>query len=112
MRASRGAAQARLKIIASPAYSIARVSRTNRTGRRTRSFGPYWGAEPHASIRSASDWDVAEDLALIDARGHASQRIQAIGPLARAAVWECISIPDIRLQCQEIAQALATAEAA
>ena len=56
--------------------------------------------------------DVAEDLALIDARGHASQRVQAIGPLARASVWECISIPDIRLQCQEIAQALATAEAA
>ena len=56
--------------------------------------------------------DVAEDLALIDARGHASQRIQAIGPIARAAVWECISIPDIRLQCQDIAEALATAGAA
>jgi len=56
--------------------------------------------------------DVAEDFALINASGHPSLRIQVIGPLARAAFWECIAIPDIRLQCQEIAEALSTAEAA
>jgi uncharacterized NAD(P)/FAD-binding protein YdhS len=55
--------------------------------------------------------DVAEDYALIDAGGRRSPRIQVIGPLARAAFWECIAIPDIRLQCQEIADALAAAAA-
>ena len=56
--------------------------------------------------------DVAEDLALINSSGHPSRRIQVIGPLARAAFWDCIAIPDIRLQCQEIAEALSMAEAA
>jgi uncharacterized NAD(P)/FAD-binding protein YdhS len=56
--------------------------------------------------------DVAEDYALIDARGRPSRRIQAVGPLTRAAFWECIAIPDIRLQCQDIAEGLAAAEAA
>ena len=51
--------------------------------------------------------DVAETYALIDANGHPSSRIQVIGPLARAAFWECIAIPDIRLQCEDIAQAFA-----
>jgi uncharacterized NAD(P)/FAD-binding protein YdhS len=55
--------------------------------------------------------DVAEDYALVDAGGRASRRIQVIGPLTRAAFWECIAIPDIRLQCQDIADGLATAEA-
>jgi uncharacterized NAD(P)/FAD-binding protein YdhS len=27
--------------------------------------------------------------------------------LARAAFWECIAIPDIRLQCAQLADALA-----
>jgi uncharacterized NAD(P)/FAD-binding protein YdhS len=56
--------------------------------------------------------DVAEDYALVDAKGRPSRRIQAIGPLTRAAFWECIAIPDIRLQCQDIANGLASAEAA
>ena len=56
--------------------------------------------------------DVAENYALIDARGRPSRRIQAVGPLTRAAFWECIAIPDIRLQCQDIAEGLAAAEAA
>jgi len=49
--------------------------------------------------------DVAENYALIDAEGRPSHRVQVIGPLARAAFWECIAIPDIRLQCEEIADA-------
>jgi uncharacterized NAD(P)/FAD-binding protein YdhS len=56
--------------------------------------------------------DVAEDYSLVDAGGRASRRILVIGPLTRAAFWECIAIPDIRLQCQDIADGLATAEAA
>jgi uncharacterized NAD(P)/FAD-binding protein YdhS len=52
-------------------------------------------------------FDVAEDLGLVGADGRASRRIKAIGPLARAAFWECIAIPDIRLQCAQLADALA-----
>ena len=50
--------------------------------------------------------DVAEDYALIDSSGRPSRHIRVIGPLARAAFWECIAIPDIRLQCEDIAEAL------
>jgi len=52
-------------------------------------------------------FDVAEDLSLVGADGRASRRVKAIGPLARAAFWECIAIPDIRLQCAQLAEALA-----
>ena len=52
-------------------------------------------------------FDVADDLGLVGADGRASRRIKAIGPLARAAFWECIAIPDIRLQCAQLAEALA-----
>ena len=51
--------------------------------------------------------DVAETYALIDARGRLSPRVKVIGPLARAAFWECIAIPHIRLQCEDISKALA-----
>jgi uncharacterized NAD(P)/FAD-binding protein YdhS len=50
--------------------------------------------------------DVAEDFALIDKDGRSSRRIRALGPLARAAFWESIAIPDIRAQCQQLADAL------
>ena len=53
-------------------------------------------------------FDVAEDLSLVGFDGRASRRIKAIGPLARAAFWECIAIPDIRLQCAQLADALST----
>ena len=51
--------------------------------------------------------DIADDYAVIDAAGRPSRRIWAIGPLARAAFWESIAIPDIRQQCWDLAQALA-----
>ena len=51
-------------------------------------------------------FDVAEDLHIVGADGVPARRVQAIGPLARAAFWECIAIPDIRLQCQQVAEAL------
>lgn len=53
--------------------------------------------------------DVAEDLALVRADGTHSRRISAVGPLARAAFWESIAIPDIRLQCRDLAVAIASA---
>jgi uncharacterized NAD(P)/FAD-binding protein YdhS len=56
--------------------------------------------------------DVAEDYALIDSSGRPSRHIRVIGPLARAAFWECIAIPDIRLQCENIADSLAAERAA
>jgi uncharacterized NAD(P)/FAD-binding protein YdhS len=51
-------------------------------------------------------FDVAPDLGLVRADGAVSRRIKAIGPLARAAFWECIAIPDIRRQCAALAEAL------
>jgi uncharacterized NAD(P)/FAD-binding protein YdhS len=33
--------------------------------------------------------------------------VRAVGPLARAAFWECIAIPDIRLQCRDLAERIA-----
>jgi uncharacterized NAD(P)/FAD-binding protein YdhS len=47
---------------------------------------------------------IDEDYALIDASSRRSSRVRAIGPLARAAFWECIAIPDIRLQCRDLAE--------
>jgi uncharacterized NAD(P)/FAD-binding protein YdhS len=51
--------------------------------------------------------DIADDYALIDAAGRPSRRVWAIGPLARAAFWESIAIPDIRSQCRDLAVAIA-----
>ncbi|THD44687.1 MAG: hypothetical protein E7774_09785 [Bradyrhizobium sp.] len=56
--------------------------------------------------------EVSEDLALVDACGRASKRVRALGPLARAAFWESTAIPDIRLQCRELADSLPRADAA
>ena len=50
--------------------------------------------------------DIAETYGIVDVNGAPSQRIFAIGPLARAAFWECIAIPDIRLQCRDIAEGM------
>jgi uncharacterized NAD(P)/FAD-binding protein YdhS len=55
--------------------------------------------------------DVAQDFSLVDAGGAPSPRIKVVGPLARAAFWECIAIPDIRLQAQELAERLIRAPA-
>jgi uncharacterized NAD(P)/FAD-binding protein YdhS len=56
-------------------------------------------------------FDVAPDFGFVGADGAVSRRIKAIGPLARAAFWECIAIPDIRLQCAALADALTEATA-
>ena len=48
--------------------------------------------------------DIDEEYSLIDASSRRSNRVRAIGPLTRAAFWECIAIPDIRAQCGDLAE--------
>jgi uncharacterized NAD(P)/FAD-binding protein YdhS len=52
--------------------------------------------------------DVGEDYSLIDRFSRRSNCVRAVGPLTRAAFWECIAIPDIRLQCGNLAELIAT----
>ena len=51
--------------------------------------------------------DISEEYALIDRFSRSSDRVRAIGPLARATFWECTAIPDIRVQCQHLAEIIA-----
>src|SRR6185503_9677029 len=51
--------------------------------------------------------DVSEDYSLIDRFSRRLNRVRAVGPLTRAAFWECIAIPDIRLQCGDLAELIA-----
>ena len=48
--------------------------------------------------------DVAPNGALIDRAGTASERLFAVGPIARAALWEITAIPEICGQCAELAE--------
>jgi uncharacterized NAD(P)/FAD-binding protein YdhS len=50
--------------------------------------------------------DVDNNCAVVDARGRASERIFAVGPMSQAAFWESIAIPDIRLQVASLARRL------
>lgn len=47
--------------------------------------------------------DADADGALIDARGRRSERIFAIGPLTRGALFEIDAVPDIRVHCAALA---------
>ena len=51
--------------------------------------------------------DVAADCALRDARGRASARLYAMGPVTAGTFWEITAVPDIRLQASRLAQTLA-----
>ncbi len=50
--------------------------------------------------------DVALSGAVRAADGSLSRRVFAIGPLTRAAFWEMTAVPDIRGQCETLAQRL------
>jgi len=50
--------------------------------------------------------DVDHRCAVVDARGRASERIFAVGPMSQAAFWEAIAVPDIRLQAALLARRL------
>lgn len=53
--------------------------------------------------------DVSADCAVIDADGHASDRIFALGPLTRGAFYEIEAVPDIRVQAARLAAHLTRA---
>ncbi len=48
--------------------------------------------------------------ALVDKAGTPSTRFYAVGPLTRYAGWETIAIPDIRVQCAELANRIRNLE--
>jgi uncharacterized NAD(P)/FAD-binding protein YdhS len=50
--------------------------------------------------------EVDDRCAVVDARGRASERIFAVGPMSQAAFWESIAVPDIRLQAASLARRL------
>ena len=51
--------------------------------------------------------DVDRHSAVVGSDGKASSRLYAVGPLTRGAFWEITSVPDIRLQCHNLAARLA-----
>jgi uncharacterized NAD(P)/FAD-binding protein YdhS len=52
--------------------------------------------------------DVTATCALRLGNGAISRRIFAVGPVTKAAFWEMMAVPDIRRQCERLAQHLAT----
>jgi uncharacterized NAD(P)/FAD-binding protein YdhS len=52
--------------------------------------------------------DVTLECAVIDRSGVPSERLFAVGPLTRAAFWEIVAVPDIRVQCAGLANRLAS----
>jgi uncharacterized NAD(P)/FAD-binding protein YdhS len=51
--------------------------------------------------------DISDEYALIDRWSRSSNRVRAVGPLARATFRECTAIPDIRMQCKHLAEIIA-----
>ena len=47
--------------------------------------------------------DVDANCAIVDQTGRASPVLYGVGPLTRAAFWEIMAVPDIRVQCAELA---------
>jgi uncharacterized NAD(P)/FAD-binding protein YdhS len=54
--------------------------------------------------------DVTECCALIDQSGRASQRLFAVGPITRGRFWEIMAVPDIRVQCANLAAAITASD--
>jgi uncharacterized NAD(P)/FAD-binding protein YdhS len=50
--------------------------------------------------------DVTESCALVDRSGRPSQHMFAIGPITRGRLWEIMAVPDIRVQCANLAAAI------
>lgn len=53
--------------------------------------------------------DVSAEGALLDRDGKPGDRLFAVGPLTRGAFLEIEAVPDIRVQCRDLAQALLNA---
>jgi uncharacterized NAD(P)/FAD-binding protein YdhS len=51
--------------------------------------------------------DVSGSCALLSRSGAESRRLFAVGPVTKGAFWEMTAVPDIRRQCEQLAQRLA-----
>jgi uncharacterized NAD(P)/FAD-binding protein YdhS len=51
--------------------------------------------------------DVTETLAVLDANGHPVAGLWALGPIVRGVFWECIAVPDVRVQAKRVADSIA-----
>ena len=51
---------------------------------------------------------VTKSLAVIDAQGNPARNLWALGPIVRGVFWECLAVPDIRVQARQLSQAIAT----
>ncbi|HEY8577312.1 MAG TPA: FAD-dependent oxidoreductase [Devosia sp.] len=54
--------------------------------------------------------DIDDHCALVGADGNVSQRVRVVGPLTRGRFFEIEAVPDIRLQCQALAESILRAE--
>jgi uncharacterized NAD(P)/FAD-binding protein YdhS len=50
--------------------------------------------------------DVAPNGGIVNRSGVPSERLFAVGPMARAAFWEITAVPEIRIQCGELADCI------
>jgi uncharacterized NAD(P)/FAD-binding protein YdhS len=51
--------------------------------------------------------DVTDDLAVLQSDGSPAARLWALGPIVRGVFWECIAVPDIRVQAGQVAASVA-----
>jgi uncharacterized NAD(P)/FAD-binding protein YdhS len=51
--------------------------------------------------------DVSAEGAVLSGAGIASDRLFAVGPLTRGAIWEITAVPELRCQCRDMAGMLA-----
>jgi uncharacterized NAD(P)/FAD-binding protein YdhS len=51
--------------------------------------------------------DVTNSLAVIDVQGNPARNLWALGPIVRGVFWECLAVPDIRLQARQLSQEIA-----
>jgi len=50
--------------------------------------------------------DIDQNCALVASDGAVSERVRAVGPLTRGRFFEIEAVPDIRLQCQQLANSI------
>jgi uncharacterized NAD(P)/FAD-binding protein YdhS len=50
---------------------------------------------------------VTADFAVVDGTGQPQPDLRALGPLVRGTFWECIAVPDIRVQAEVLAGTIA-----
>jgi uncharacterized NAD(P)/FAD-binding protein YdhS len=48
--------------------------------------------------------DVTDALQVVAAGGTLAPRLWALGPIVRGVFWECLAVPDIRLQAQQLGE--------